>query len=116
MDIRQTRRDDVIHLTLIGKLWHPDDIRNLRAAIKAAAESDIRALVVDLSRLSFMCSLGLGVLVRMFVKLRDSGIELVFAGPKQGIHDMIELSGLTSVIRTVGSPEGFNTRASSRDS
>jgi anti-anti-sigma factor len=93
----------MVRLVLVGKLWLPEEITDLVETIKRIADTGISVLIVDLSRLSFMCSLGLGVLVRMFAQLRDKNIQLVFLDPKEGIREMIELANITSVIRVISS-------------
>ncbi len=103
MEIQEIRRDRTVRLVLVGKLWLPEEITDLIETIKRIADTGISVLIVDLSRLSFMCSLGLGVLVRMFAQLRDRNILLVFLDPKEGIREMLELANITSVIRVISS-------------
>lgn len=56
-----------------------------------------KTLVIDLAGLSFMDSAGLGMLIGMLARARDTQAEVVVANPSRQVHKLIETSGLTGL-------------------
>jgi len=53
-------------------------------------------VVVDLQRLSFINSQGLGALVRMHSNMKDAGSRLVLFSNPSSVLEVLEISGLES--------------------
>jgi anti-anti-sigma factor len=60
---------------------------------------DTTRVVFDLTRLSIMTSAGLGILVRLFTRLRDRGGGVAIFGCSAKIRDIIGLVMLTEILR-----------------
>lgn len=71
-------------------------IPELRSAIEEAAEqtNDSSKLVVDLSRVGFIESMGLGLLVEQDSKLQEHGAELRLVLGEGGARQVLRLAGL----------------------
>lgn len=54
-------------------------------------------LVIDLSQVTFLDSMGLRVLVQTRQRAEDNGSEVVLAGPSTPVLRVLELAGVTSV-------------------
>ena len=61
-----------------------------------------KRIILDLSDLSYMDSMGLGTLMRLYVSARTSGcsVELIYIGKR--IRELLELTNIWSVFATVG--------------
>jgi len=61
-----------------------------------------KRIVLDLTDLAFMDSMGLGTLMRLYVSARASGcsLELIHIGKR--IRELLELTNIWSVFATVG--------------
>jgi anti-sigma B factor antagonist len=61
-----------------------------------------KRIVLDLTDLAFMDSMGLGTLMRLYVSARAAGcsLELIHIGKR--IRELLELTNIWSVFATVG--------------
>jgi anti-sigma B factor antagonist len=75
----------------------------LRDAARAAAKDDYRALVFDLSRLDFIDSTGLHVLVEAHRAMLAAGRESKVVCSATTMLRIFELTGLSNVLDIVGS-------------
>jgi len=60
-------------------------------------------LVLDLSGVDFMDSVGLGVIVSALKRVRGRGGELVVAGPAPGVRALFELTRLDEIVELYAS-------------
>ncbi|MEV4706665.1 STAS domain-containing protein [Actinoplanes sp. NPDC049316] len=91
------RDADVATVALQGEV----DVLNVdqvRVALVEAIETRPRALVVDMSQLSFIDSTGLGAIIFGFQRARDEGITFSLARPTRGVHQILVLSGVLEVV------------------
>ena len=63
------------------------------------AHTGARRLVLDLSRLGFMDSSGIGLILGRYRKLSEQGGELLLKWDSPAVERMLKLSGLTDLIR-----------------
>ncbi|MFI7598766.1 STAS domain-containing protein [Actinoplanes sp. NPDC049681] len=91
------RDADVVTVALQGEV----DVLNVdqvRIALVEALEARPRTLVVDLEKLSFIDSTGLGAIIFGFQRARDEGVEFFLARPTRGVHQILVLSGVLEVV------------------
>ena len=108
LDVRRVDHPLGVVLTLAGELdlaTVPVLQKRLDQAICGKA-----ALVIDLSRLRFIDSSGLDLLVRAEWQLRDSGAQLVLVRGPRAVHRVFELTSLDSHFEFCDSP-GATLRA-----
>lgn len=70
----------------------------LRGALAAAEELRLRAVVVDLSGVSFMDSTACGILVGQAKRLRRDGSELFVVSQGSRVSRVLEVAGIDQVI------------------
>ena len=97
---RRTAKGSI--LLLSGSICGRDAIA-IREKVLAQGEGDIPCLAVDLGALTFIDSHGLGVLVWLWKQLEADGKEMVFVNPGPFAREMLEVTNLDKLIRTVGS-------------
>ena len=68
----------------------------LRDELMRAAEGERPCVVVDLTRVTFIDSTGLGVLVGAFKRVRECG-ALSLVCPQRSVRRVLEITGLTQV-------------------
>jgi anti-sigma B factor antagonist len=61
-----------------------------------------KRIVLDLSELTYMDSMGLGTLVRLYVSAKSAGCELVLINLGQRIRELLSLTNLLALFATVG--------------
>jgi anti-anti-sigma factor len=93
MEKTVTQSGPVVTISLIGQLWNKDELKELDNDLSLYASRDTRTIVIDVSRLSFISSQGLGLLVRGFARLKEMGIRMFLSNPRDSVLEVIELSG-----------------------
>jgi anti-sigma B factor antagonist len=88
--------DGVAVVRVIGELDSATAPR-LREELIGLINRGIRSVTVDLARLDFIDSTGLGVLVSAMKRLREHGGDLVLQSPKPSAMRVLEITGLTKV-------------------
>lgn len=92
----QALDDEVCIVELIGEI----DVYSSRAArqeLRRLAEGRHSRFIVDLSRLTFIDSSGLGMLVRFLRRVREKAGTLVLTGATPPIHKLFRMTGLDAV-------------------
>ena len=93
----------VPHLELVGEL-DLSTIDPLKLRLELAERDDPETIVVDLRRVTFMDSMGLGILVSHRLRAKQAGRRLVLVeGPKH-IQDLFELTGMRDQFEWVSAP------------
>lgn len=66
----------------------------------------VRKVVVNLDKLEYIDSSGLAALVGMWVKARDSGVELVVTCRNRRVNKIMEITGLSKLFGLAGAQIG----------
>ena len=70
----------------------------LNAALFEACGKKPETLVVDLSRLDFICSLGLGGLVAAYLRQQNHGGRLAVAAPNEAVLEVLNVTRLGTLL------------------
>jgi len=68
----------------------------------ALARPGLSALEVDLSRLKFIDSTGIGVLLRIEAEARERDVALSIIPPPEEVHRVFEMSGVAEALPFAG--------------
>ena len=77
------------------------NVDQVRVCLAEAVESRPSTVVVDLTKLSFIDSTGLGAIIFGFQRARDLGVGYQLAHPSRGVRQILVLSGLLEVVELV---------------
>ena len=91
--------DDLMIITLKGKLILQDETSQLHDCIKSVLERDINKIVLNLKNLTRISSLGIGAIMRALTIVRDAGGDLRLAGLDSNIKNIFEITRLIGVIQ-----------------
>ena len=73
---------------------------NIRNAIDNAAELNMPSLLVlDFTRVSFMDSSGIGLIMGRYARMKAVGGELVVQRPNERIRRIFEMAGIERIVR-----------------
>ena len=72
-----------------------------REAVAAIDASAHRGLVLDFAAVAFVSSAGIRALINVIKRNRSRGGTVWLAGVRPQVHEVFEISGLTSLFRTV---------------
>lgn len=98
MNLEFRENQDKLIISIVGELDHHscDEIRNkIDDRIK---REGFKKVILDFSRVSFMDSSGIGVIIGRYKKLNLSGGSLCIASINKSISKVFELSGMFKII------------------
>ena len=101
-----TKFESAPGISLIGKLCTLNDYQQLRNYFNNITLKS-NYTTIDLSRLTFTSSHGLGVLLGISSKLKAMGKELILISPRDEIKAVLTLAGIDKRIKVVYKEEDF---------
>ena len=97
MKVVSEKRLDFVVLTAKGKITVGDGDAEIRQAIESAIQSSPRVIILDMERVTYVDSSGVGEMVSMFAWLREKGIGLAIVSVKPKVYGLLSLTRLVSV-------------------
>lgn len=107
MDIMIDQGTPVPTLSLIGQFWERDDARRVLDAVTASCGPRPRRLVMNLERLTFIGSIGMGGLMKVFSQLAGRGCELLVYCPRGSVKEVLELARFSTIMKIIDSGEAL---------
>lgn len=100
-----TRKRDVLIVQLEGELdhHHAEEIRD--SLDKQLEDLSIRHLILDLSRLNFMDSSGIGVFIGRYKTISKRGGQVCITNVSQQLGRILDLSGLYKILKVYDTVE-----------
>ena len=93
-------------IEMIGQFWKNEELILFKKHIKELVDKGVNTIIIDLFRLSFISSQGLGLFVTTFSELKKKDCELVLNRPKGCVKEMIDLSGFDMFMKIDDTKEG----------
>jgi anti-anti-sigma factor len=87
---------DVAVLQCAGRIVDPESVSALKEAVTSL--SQLRVIVLDLSSVEMLDARGLGMLVVLHNWACATGIQVKVVNPSKLVREMLEVTGLTSVL------------------
>ena len=98
MQLTVIRSDDTItHVSIHGRL-DIDGVNAVADRFTFETAARRRATLVDLSHVTFIASLGMGMLVGAAKSLNRHGAKMVLLAPNALVHESLHAAGIDSVI------------------
>ena len=94
--INAEQTGDVVVLQCVGRMVRAQALSLLKDAVTSL--SQLRVVVLDLSEVEMLDAGGLGVLVSLHNWACAKGIQMKLVNPSKLVRQMLELTGLTSVL------------------
>ncbi len=104
MEIQSELHQQTIVISLTGS-FDALTADHVRSTIGRQFDEGQQQVVLDMSRVHFMSSSGVRVLLEMLKTGRGMGGDLRLAGAQPGIQRVLEISGLVRIIRVYASLE-----------
>ena len=101
--VEREDRDGVPHLELVGEL-DLSTVDPLKLRLELVERESPEAIVVDLRRVTFMDSMGLGILVSHRLRAKQAGRRLLLVPGPKPIQDLFELTGMQNQFDWVEPP------------
>ena len=107
MELQITENENRSTLLPIGKMCEITDYSELKTAVESL-KSGKNAVVIDLGRVTFITSQGLGMFISLFKSLKKSGRKFILFNPRDDVRRTIVATGISSVIPIVRTEEELN--------
>ena len=103
LNMSTRRTDSVVVLDLDGRITLGAGSTTLRDSVGALLDAGDRKILLNLARVSYMDSSGVGELVSAFTKVRRQGGELKLINLGANVHGLLEMTKLVTVFETFDS-------------
>lgn len=100
MTIKEVMHGDVAVLSLKGNLMGEPDTTEVREKIYSLLQDDIRKVVLDLGKVKWLNSSGLGTLISAMTSVRNKGGELCIANVTEKVESLFMITQLIKVFKT----------------
>lgn len=102
-------------IQMIGQFWERKDFILFREQVDGLLDKGVSQIVVDLSRVSFISSQGLGLLVQVFSEVKKHNGDLLLFKPKGCVNEVIEISGLDMSMKIIYSEKELEQYSSLKE-
>jgi len=100
LKIKERKRDGVAILEMSGKIMGGPDAAAFSETLKTLLHEGVRNIVVDLGRVNWINSTGLGILISGYSTVKKSGGELKLLNPSERIQSIFMVSKLHTVFQS----------------
>ena len=105
MIFEQEVKDNVLVLRLSGDLIGEDNGANILDKVNAAILDQIRVCVIDISKLRYINSSGIGVLITILTKFRNKGGEVYLMKPSETVQKLLVITKLNAIFHVIQNEE-----------
>jgi anti-sigma B factor antagonist len=105
MQIAEQKQGEVAILALKGKLMGGPETQAVHDKVKELAENGVKKVVVDLGKVKWMNSSGLGALMGSLTTMRNAGGELKLAAVTEKVQSLFMITKLITIFETFDSVE-----------
>ncbi|RKY89416.1 anti-sigma factor antagonist [candidate division KSB1 bacterium] len=100
MAIKEKIEGDVAVLTLKGNLMGGPETQDLREHIYSLIGDGIKKVVIDLGKVKWMNSVGLGALMAALTSMRNKGGNLKLANVTKKVQSLLMITQLMNIFET----------------
>lgn len=100
MKIKEKIEGDVAILSLSGKMMGGPETAELQTSIKSLLGDGIKKVIVDLSKVKWMNSSGLGALMGAMTSMRNSNGDLRLAKVTKKVQSLLMITQLLTIFKT----------------
>jgi len=93
-------KDGVLIISLSGKVIGGPELMNVKTAFENAVNQDIDNVLLDLGKVSWMDSSGLGIIVSGHTTLSRAGGALKVLNATKKIHELLIITKLCTIFET----------------
>ncbi len=107
LEISVGKKKDLLRVNLVGRLVDID-VKKFSRKMETVYKEKVGRIMLDVSRLNFINSHGLGVIVYYHTAMQREGRELIVLNanpnPQAYINRLMDLTNLNAVMKVVRSP------------
>jgi anti-sigma B factor antagonist len=97
---------DILFITIDGDLLGlPEDLKLLHLAEQQMLDYDITNCAIDISKVHYMNSSGLTILIRILTMYRNLGGEVVLINPSPSVNKVLVITKLNAIFQVLKSKD-----------
>lgn len=100
-------KPDVILIQLPPKLLGGSSSSGLTEIIENAKSKNLKYVLLDLSNVEVINSLGLGMIVAGYTSLKKNSISLILVSPTEKVQNLLKITHLDTIFKIYKSVEDF---------
>jgi anti-sigma B factor antagonist len=100
MTIKEKMYGDIAVLSLKGNLMGDPDTTDVRDKIYSLLQDDVKKIVLDMSKVKWINSSGLGTLIAAMTSVKNKGGEMKLAGVTEKVESLFMITQLIKVFKT----------------
>ncbi len=101
MIFEQEIKDNILVLRLSGDLIGEDNGANILDKVNTAIQDNVRLCIVDISKLRYINSSGIGVLITILTKFRNKGGEVYLMKPSETVQKLLVITKLNAIFHVI---------------
>ena len=105
MDLITSEERGATFFTCIGQLWEREDVRKIQEKFSQLMAAHCNCLVLDLQRLTFIGSIGLGAVMRMYSDAKKNRCTFLVYRPLGNVKEALELAEFPSIMPVLHTEE-----------
>jgi anti-sigma B factor antagonist len=99
---KELTKDQLI-IRLTGDLIGEDNGTNLLEIANSAIQNQVLTCIIDISKLRYINSSGIGVLITILTKFRNKGGEVYLMKPSENVQKLLVITKLNAIFQIVQS-------------
>jgi anti-sigma B factor antagonist len=112
MKLQFTQKKDpkVHYLFMEGDLIGDEAGPRLAELVSDSVEEGIKVLVIDLEKVRYISSSGLGLLITLLTKMKNASGELFLTAPSEHVKKLLIITKLNGIFKVVDSLDEFTAQ------
>jgi anti-sigma B factor antagonist len=112
MKLQFTQKKDpkVHYLFMEGDLIGDEAGPRLAELVSDSVEEGIKVLVIDLEKVRYISSSGLGLLITLLTKMKNAGGELFLTAPSEHVKKLLIITKLNGIFKVLDSLDEFTAQ------
>ncbi len=104
----QRKEDQVHYLFMEGDLIGDEVGPIIAELVSDSVEAGIKNVVIDLEKVRYISSSGLGLLITLLTKMKNAGGELFLTAPSEHVKKLLLITKLNGIFTVVESVKELN--------
>ena len=104
----QRKEDQVHYLFMVGDLIGDEVGPIIAELVSDSVEAGIKNVVIDLEKVRYISSSGLGLLITLLTKMKNAGGELFLTAPSEHVKKLLLITKLNGIFTVVESVKELN--------
>jgi anti-sigma B factor antagonist len=105
------KKDPKVHyLFMEGDLIGDESGPRLAEMVSDSVEEGIKVMVIDLEKVRYISSSGLGLLITLLTKMKNAGGELFLTAPSEHVKKLLIITKLNGIFKVLDSVDKLTTQ------